>query len=135
MLRRLEDRIRELCAKSITAGEDEMSIIADLKAALREHIERVRNIVAATGRREKAEVWVASLARLLPVLWRKPVVLLILQVVELAHELIEHRWVFFYGNPRAQRVHLLSFFRRHLEDLRMHAVDRVQVVPVLSPRS
>jgi hypothetical protein len=48
MLRRLEDRIRELCAKSITAGEDEMSIIADLKVALREHIERVRNIVAAT---------------------------------------------------------------------------------------
>ena len=48
MLRRLEDRIRELCAKSITAGEDEMSIIADLKVALREHIARVRNIVAAT---------------------------------------------------------------------------------------
>jgi hypothetical protein len=47
-MRRLEDRIRELCARSITADEDDMSIIADLKTALREHIERVRNVVAAT---------------------------------------------------------------------------------------
>jgi hypothetical protein len=47
-MRRLEDRIRELCARSITAGEDEMSIISDLRAALREHVERVRNFVAFT---------------------------------------------------------------------------------------
>jgi hypothetical protein len=47
-MRRLEDRIRELCARSITADEDDISIIADLKTALREHVERVRNIVAAT---------------------------------------------------------------------------------------
>jgi hypothetical protein len=47
-MRRLEDRIGELCAKSITAGEDELTIISDLRAALREHVERVRKIVAAT---------------------------------------------------------------------------------------
>ena len=47
-MRRLEDKIRELCARSIAAGEDEMSIISDLKVALREHVERVRNIVART---------------------------------------------------------------------------------------
>jgi hypothetical protein len=47
-MRRLEDKIRELCAKSLTAGEDEMSIIAELKTALREHVERVRNFVAFT---------------------------------------------------------------------------------------
>ena len=47
-MRSLEDKIRELCAKSITADEDEMSIISDLKVALREHVERVRNIVART---------------------------------------------------------------------------------------
>jgi hypothetical protein len=49
MLRRLEDRIRELCAKSITAGEDDLAIIADLKAALREHVERIRKVVARTN--------------------------------------------------------------------------------------
>jgi hypothetical protein len=47
-MRRLEDRIRELCAKSTTAQGDEMSIIADLKAALREHVERLRQVVART---------------------------------------------------------------------------------------
>jgi hypothetical protein len=47
-MRRLEDRIRELCAKSITAREDDLAIIAELKAALREHVERIRNVVAAT---------------------------------------------------------------------------------------
>ena len=49
MLRRLEDRIRELCARSITADEDVISIIADLKEALREHVERIRNVVARTN--------------------------------------------------------------------------------------
>jgi len=49
MLRRLEDRIRELCARSITVGEDELAIIADLRAALREHVERIRQVVAGTN--------------------------------------------------------------------------------------
>jgi hypothetical protein len=48
-MRRLEDRIRELCARSITAQEDDLSIISDLKAALREHVERIRNVVARTN--------------------------------------------------------------------------------------
>ena len=47
-MRRLEDKIRELCAKSITAGEDELAIISDLRAALREHVERIRNLVTAS---------------------------------------------------------------------------------------
>jgi hypothetical protein len=49
MRRRLEDKIRELCTRSITAREDELTIIADLKAALREHVERTRQVVAATN--------------------------------------------------------------------------------------
>jgi hypothetical protein len=48
MRRRLEDKIRQLCEKSIVASDDEISIIADLKTALREHVERVRNFVALT---------------------------------------------------------------------------------------
>jgi hypothetical protein len=49
MLRRLEDRIRELCGKSVTAPDDELrTAMADLRAALREHIERVRQVVADT---------------------------------------------------------------------------------------
>lgn len=48
-MRRLEDKIRELCARSITAGEDETSIIAELRAALREHVERFRKIVKVTN--------------------------------------------------------------------------------------
>jgi hypothetical protein len=32
MHRRLEDKIRELCTRSITAREDELAIIADLRA-------------------------------------------------------------------------------------------------------
>ena len=49
MRRRLEDRIRELCTRSITAREDELAIIADLRAALREHVERIRQVVAGTN--------------------------------------------------------------------------------------
>jgi hypothetical protein len=48
-MRRLEDKIRELCSRSITAREDEISIISDLKVALREHVERIRNVVARTN--------------------------------------------------------------------------------------
>lgn len=49
MPRRLEDKIRELCARSITASEDALEIIAELKVALREHVAGARNIVAATN--------------------------------------------------------------------------------------
>jgi hypothetical protein len=49
MLRRLEDRIRELCAKSITASDDELGPRTELRAALREHAERFRKVVAATN--------------------------------------------------------------------------------------
>jgi hypothetical protein len=44
VLRRLEDRIRELCAQTITArGANELEpIFSELKSALREHTERLR---------------------------------------------------------------------------------------------
>ncbi len=55
MHRRLEDKIRELCTRSITAREDELAIIADLRAALREHVERVRNAIAGTNFAKREE--------------------------------------------------------------------------------
>ena len=44
MLRRLEDRIRELCAKTLTArGTAELEpIFSELKSALHEHTKRLR---------------------------------------------------------------------------------------------
>jgi hypothetical protein len=46
--RRLEDRIRELCAKAIAApGGDELEpALSELKAALHEHTERLRQLAA-----------------------------------------------------------------------------------------
>jgi hypothetical protein len=44
MLRRLEDRIRELCAKTLIAqGAAQLEpILSELNSALREHMERLR---------------------------------------------------------------------------------------------
>ena len=48
MFRRLEDRIRELCATAVTAEEPELEIIlSQLQSALREHTERLRRLAAA----------------------------------------------------------------------------------------
>jgi hypothetical protein len=48
MFRRLEDRIRELCAMAVTAEQPELEIIlAELQSALREHTERLRRLAAA----------------------------------------------------------------------------------------
>ncbi len=48
MHRRLEDRIRELCAKALTAQESELhAIFHALRSALREHIQRLRKLAAA----------------------------------------------------------------------------------------
>ena len=49
VLRRLEDRIRELCAKAIVArSPDELeSIFSELKSALQEHTARLRKAAAA----------------------------------------------------------------------------------------
>jgi hypothetical protein len=45
--RRLEDRIRELCAKALTAQDAEMeAIFVALQLALREHAERLRRLAA-----------------------------------------------------------------------------------------
>jgi hypothetical protein len=48
MLRRLEDRIRELCANTITArtGDELESVLIRLKSALHEHTERIRKVAA-----------------------------------------------------------------------------------------
>lgn len=48
MLRRLEDRIRELCALAVRAEEPRLEIIlSELQSALREHTERLRRLAAA----------------------------------------------------------------------------------------
>src|SRR5580698_3958324 len=49
MLRRLEDRIRELCAKTITArGSEELEpVLCKLKIALNEHTDRIRRAAIA----------------------------------------------------------------------------------------
>ena len=39
--RRLEDRIRELCAKLVEDPEDPLPLIRELRAALREHARRM----------------------------------------------------------------------------------------------
>lgn len=45
MLRRLEDRIRDLCAKALIARGSELHLILeDLKSALHEHSERLRQV-------------------------------------------------------------------------------------------
>jgi hypothetical protein len=45
--RRLEDRIHELCARSLTAQDSELvAIVSALKAALHEHTDRLRNLAA-----------------------------------------------------------------------------------------
>jgi hypothetical protein len=47
VLRRLEDRIRELCAKAlITRGAELQVVLADLKSTLHEHTERLRQMAA-----------------------------------------------------------------------------------------
>lgn len=60
MKRRLEDRIKALCAKALTAQESELeAIISELRAALLEHNFRLRKLVAhqlngaLTGQREE----------------------------------------------------------------------------------
>jgi hypothetical protein len=48
MHRRLEDRIRELCAKAVTAQEPELhAILNALRSALREHNRRLRRLAVA----------------------------------------------------------------------------------------
>jgi len=45
--RRLDDRIRDLCAKIITASEDEQEFIQkQLQAAIREKIQQLRKMAA-----------------------------------------------------------------------------------------
>ena len=45
--RRLEDRIRQLCAKAVAAAESDLEpVITELKLALHEHTERLRKLAA-----------------------------------------------------------------------------------------
>jgi hypothetical protein len=45
--RRLEDRIRQLCAKAVAAAESDLEpVITELKVALHEHTERLRKLAA-----------------------------------------------------------------------------------------
>jgi hypothetical protein len=46
--RRLEDRIRELCARALRAQDSELgSVLSALQSALREHNDRLRKLAAA----------------------------------------------------------------------------------------
>jgi hypothetical protein len=56
-LRRLEDRIRHLCAKAVSVQEsDDLSaILTELKSALQEHTQRLRAL-AAIGVRSPQEL-------------------------------------------------------------------------------
>jgi hypothetical protein len=54
--RRLEDRVRSLCAKAVAAGSVELTpILLDLQAALHEHTERLRTMAAASTLRTPRE--------------------------------------------------------------------------------
>jgi hypothetical protein len=45
----LDDRIRQLCARVVAAGEEDLGpAISDLKSALREHNDRLRKMAAST---------------------------------------------------------------------------------------
>ncbi len=61
-MRRLEDRIRSLCARAIqTEGEEELRpLLNELRAALRDHVERIRkrfgDYPAAIERRVNGEM-------------------------------------------------------------------------------
>jgi hypothetical protein len=47
MLRRLEDRIRTLCCRALTARDHESdAIFRDLRSALHQHTERLRQLAA-----------------------------------------------------------------------------------------
>jgi hypothetical protein len=44
--RRLEDRIRELCHKAVTANDPELAdVISELQSCLRDHAERLRQMM------------------------------------------------------------------------------------------
>jgi hypothetical protein len=56
--RYLESRIRDLCAKVITAPEPELEpLLSELKSALQEHSDRLRKMAAETfARRPGAKI-------------------------------------------------------------------------------
>jgi hypothetical protein len=44
--RRLEDRIRELCAQAVASGDADFSeVLAQLRSAMHQHIEEMRKMV------------------------------------------------------------------------------------------
>jgi hypothetical protein len=51
---RLEDRIRELCAKAVMVNDPELSsVMSELRSAMREHIERIRILAIRQLARER----------------------------------------------------------------------------------
>jgi hypothetical protein len=55
--RRLEDRIRELCARALYAKDPEWStVIVQLQGAIREHVLRLENLTAAATVGRKPEL-------------------------------------------------------------------------------
>jgi hypothetical protein len=51
---RLEDRIRDLCAKAVTSDESELStVMSELRSVMHEHIERIRTLAIRQVVRER----------------------------------------------------------------------------------
>ena len=54
-LQELNDRIRDLCAKAVEAEQHELEpLFEELKSALREHIDQLRELAAAKLARKQA---------------------------------------------------------------------------------
>lgn len=58
---RLEDRIRELCAKAVLVDDSELStVMSELRSAIREHVEGIRILAIRQLARERPcgdETW------------------------------------------------------------------------------
>ena len=59
LLRRLDDRIRELCAKAVRCQDSAelQRVLAELRAAMREHTERLRRSVVNFPQSQRRAEW------------------------------------------------------------------------------
>jgi hypothetical protein len=64
LYRRLEDQIRELCAKALATPDSEQeffSVMTQLKAALHEHTKRLRGMIGAQTPNRRSSNWIRPL--------------------------------------------------------------------------
>jgi hypothetical protein len=51
---RLEDRIRELCARAVESDDADLSsVMSDLRSALQQHVEKIRTLAVRQLARER----------------------------------------------------------------------------------